>query len=828
MSNLFSNRRFIQAGLALLVSTSLFNSAPHITQVASARESLPSIVHNAAVALPTPFIANAGQTDSVVHFEVKNRAGQLFFTPDGVMLSVPINTTNAMQQIEPALPDDLLGFVRPDHLPLERSHSPQSTGTVAVQVSFNGANPNVALNGADQLPGTANFFTGSDSAKWRTNVPTYAGMVYHDLYPGIDLSYTGHIGLLKGTYTIIPKADSSLIRWHYGGAHSVTLNPTNGELQISTPSQVALTEQKPVAWQSGADGLQILIPVTYALDADNTVHFTIGDYDHTRPLVIDPGLVYSTYLGNDAIGYKIALDDVGNIYLSGHNFNNASFPTTPGIFQAAPGGHEDVFISKLNASGSALIYSTFLGGSKFDLVSGIAVDNDGNAYLTGDTDGGFPITAGAYQSTLTGSAAAFVTKLNTTGSALVYSTYLGGVNSSGGHAIALDNGRNAYIVGNTGDGFPTTADALHDTFAGGSADAFVSKLDATGSTLVYSTYLGGSSTDYSNGITVDRYNNVYVTGGTDSIDFPTTTDALQPNFQYSFNAFITEINLHPTPINVDTIGVYRQSNNTFYLRNVNTTGYADLIVQYAIPYQSNGYPIVGDWTGSGIDTIGLYSQTNGVFALRNTNTSGAADETFVLGDSGDQPISGRWTTSTGHDGVGVLRPSNGLIYLKNDLTTGYADYTMVLGIPGDVGVAGDWNGDGIDSPGVFRPTLATFFLTDQVTNGSVFGDYGVTLCYSDDQPIVGDWHGQGHDGVGVFRPTSGLIYLKNALTTGYADIQIVYGIPNDIPVAGHWGISSAPAPRNSVIVPNTAFPPATTATSTRPPVRLTQPSSYDG
>jgi len=274
----------------------------------------------------------------------------------------------------------------------------------------------------------------------------------------------------------------------------------------------------------------------------------------------------------------------------------------------------------------------------------------------------------------------------------------------------------------------------------------------------------------------------------------------------------------------DTIGVFRPNTATFYLRGSNTQGFANLTVHYG---STNSYPVVGDWTGAGVTTIGVFDPTNGQFQLRNSNTSGVADETFVLGIAGDQPFAGHWRAGAAHDGVGVFRPSNGLIYLKNELNSGFADYTMVLGIPGDIGVAGDWDGNGINSPGVFRPNIVTFYLSDQVVNGSVFGDHTVTLGYAGDMPFVGDWSGQGHAGVGVFRPTNGLIYLKNDLSTGFADVNIVYGIPNDIPVAGHWGISG-PAPHNSLIVPNTPLPVTATVTPTHPSIRLTQPNSYDG
>ena len=275
----------------------------------------------------------------------------------------------------------------------------------------------------------------------------------------------------------------------------------------------------------------------------------------------------------------------------------------------------------------------------------------------------------------------------------------------------------------------------------------------------------------------------------------------------------------------DTIGVFRPSTASFYLRSSNTQGYADLTVQYGT---WASYPVVGDWTGGGVTTIGVFDRTSGLFQLRNSNTAGAPDETFTLGYPDDLPFAGRWQANATHDGVGVFRPSNGLIYIKNELSTGFADYAMVLGVPGDVGLAGDWDGDGVSSPGIYRPLSQNFYLSNQVINGPVYGDYQLQLGIAGDVPFAGDWIAQGHAGVGVFRPTNGQLYLKNALITGFADVQIVYGVPNDIPVAGHWGIANFPAPPiNSLIVPNTALPAGATATPTHPSIHLTQPNNYD-
>ena len=237
----------------------------------------------------------------------------------------------------------------------------------------------------------------------------------------------------------------------------------------------------------------------------------------------------------------------------------------------------------------------------------------------------------------------------------------------------------------------------------------------------------------------------------------------------------------------DTVGVFRPSIQYFLLRNSNTSGPADIYAQYGT---STDLPIVGDWNGDGIDTIGFYRSSTGEFVLRDSNTSGPSDHYLVLGSPGDKPIAGDWDANS-TDGVGVYRSSNGLIYLRNTLTSGFADFTMVLGIPGDVGIAGDWNGDGKDSPGVYRPNQIKFFLTNQVCTCGVVADYSVTLGVVGDVPFVGDWNGDGTTGIGVFRPTNGLTYLRNDPTTsGVADIQMVYGVANDKPVAGHWIVNT--------------------------------------
>jgi hypothetical protein len=246
----------------------------------------------------------------------------------------------------------------------------------------------------------------------------------------------------------------------------------------------------------------------------------------------------------------------------------------------------------------------------------------------------------------------------------------------------------------------------------------------------------------------------------------------------------------PWPKN-DTVGIYRPSAKTFYLRNSNSTGPADISVY--MPYALAGdIPVVGDWEGDGVDTVGLYRPSKARFLLQDANMQESApDYVFTLGIAGDTPIVGDWN-GAGSDGAGIFRPSNGILYLKNSLSTGVADYNLVLGKPGDVGISGDWNGDGQDSPGVYRPSNQRFYVTNKVTDGVVFSDASAILGISGDVPFTGDWVAQGSSGIGVFRPTNGVTYEKNAIITGPADNNFVYGIAGDVPVAGQWVAPSVP------------------------------------
>ena len=225
-----------------------------------------------------------------------------------------------------------------------------------------------------------------------------------------------------------------------------------------------------------------------------------------------------------------------------------------------------------------------------------------------------------------------------------------------------------------------------------------------------------------------------------------------------------------------TAGVFRPSNGIVYLRNQNTSGFADILIVYG---NAGDQAISGDWNGDGIDTMGIYR--NGVFYLRNSNTTGPADLFFPFGAPGDQPIAGDWN-GDGIVTIGVYRPSQGVFFLRNSNTTGPPDMTFVLGNPGDVGIAGDWDGDGITTTGVFRPSNGIVYLKN--TNTSGFADIGLVYGNAGDLPLAGDWNADGIDTIGIYR--NGLFYLRNSNTQGVADLVFALGNPGDVPVAGDW------------------------------------------
>ncbi len=432
-----------------------------------------------------------------------------------------------------------------------------TSAALTLEVSEGQAPSNIVAEQA--LPGKANYFQGQDPSKWVRAIPTYTRVRMCNVYPGVDLVYYGNHRQLEYDLVVHPGGDPSAIGLTVRGADSLTVTKA-GELTMKVGGS-EVHWHAPIAYQE-IGGQRRAVESHYEL-ADSTLRFAVGAYDRTRELVIDPALVYSTYLGGNGggdgdVGNAIAADAAGNAYVVGMAAS-ADFPTTASAYQPAPQGNDDAFVTKINAAGTALVYSTYLGGGGEDVANAIAIDSAGEAYVTGQTGSGlhgttaFPTTAGAYQrepnpATLNNNV--FVAKLSADGSDLIYSTYLSGTNDSSATGIAIDGSGNAYVLTNTGGGFPVTSDAYQKTagtdgcpyeqFADGQAQA-VTKLDASASALTYSTYVGHGC-DYGSGIAVNGAGEAYITGHTQDAKYPVTSGAAQGKFGGVVDGFVTRLN----------------------------------------------------------------------------------------------------------------------------------------------------------------------------------------------------------------------------------------------------------------------------------------------
>jgi hypothetical protein len=527
--------------------------------------------------LPLAFEANQGQSDQQVRFLARGSGYILFLTEDSAVLALQprqksdlhdddkAQTAKANAEFQPSqFSSKLLNSPASLQSPSSTSPMPATddgtrTRKTVLSMGLVGANPNARVNGLEDLPGKSNYFIGNNPKKWRTNVSNYAQVKYQNIYPGVDLIYYGKQGQLEYDFVVQPGTDPSRILLDIstettaarGYSRTAALHiANNGDLVIAAEGGEVIL-QKPVVFQLTANYQpqttdKRVIDGKYVLVGAHQVGFQVAAYDRSKALVIDPTLVYSSFLGgnNWDKADAIAVDASGNAYVTGKTVST-DFPVTKGAFQTHIGGKAaDAFVAKLNSSGSALIYSTYLGGSDNDEAYGIAVDSSGTAYLTGWTAStNFPTTAGALQTTFGGGYLdAFVSKLNSTGSALIYSTYLGGSSYDEGHGIAIDSLGNAYITGfSYSANFPIITGAFQSVLHGYN-DAFVSKLNPTGSALIYSTYLGGSSYDEANGIAVDTSGNAYVTGFTYSANFPASQHTFQTTWSGGFDAFVSKLN----------------------------------------------------------------------------------------------------------------------------------------------------------------------------------------------------------------------------------------------------------------------------------------------
>lgn len=489
-------------------------------------------------AIPAVLFENHGQADPAVRFILRNKSLQAYFRPDEITFN---------------------GVVR---------------------LRFGQAGTLRPLEPAD---GHLSFLLGQDSSKWLTNLPLYSGVEYSEIYPGIDMRWKIGSGVVKSEFAIAPGVDCKTLRLRYSGMKSMRIHPS-GSLELQTQNG-SIHEQKPEAYTVGRQGERHNVPASFRIDRRGEVVFDVAPYDRSRVLVIDPVLSFSTFFGGSEhdSATSIVADGSGNAYIAGWTESD-SFPVTGGLpqggdidgfvakftpsntlawctyiggwgddavngiavdasgnavlagytsssnfpvlfpIQATLNGTRNAFVAKLTATGTAFIFSTFLGGSVSDTATGVALDSSENIYTAGNTTSpDFPLL-NAYQAANTGQQNGFVTKIAASGENLLYSTFLGGSNVNTIAGIAVDTLGSAYVAGNTlSIDFPVAS--AYMSFIPGEQSGFVTKLSPSGGALVYSTFLGGSGgglalPEIINGIAVNTSGAAYVAGVTSSVDFP--------------------------------------------------------------------------------------------------------------------------------------------------------------------------------------------------------------------------------------------------------------------------------------------------------------------
>lgn len=741
-----------------------------------------------------------------------------------------------------------------------------------IAVRFLGARPEVQLTGASAVAGRANFLVGRDASAWRTGVALYTAVQYHDLWPGIDLVYRMERGRLKSEFRVAPGASPAQIRWSYNADAQVAIEGDGGLRIISGGAR--LGEAAPEIFQ-GAHRIEGKFVET----GFGEYGFSVGPYDAARPLLIDPVLQYSSFLGGSApsSATAIAHDITGDIVVTGWTAS-LDLPGAPTAIGS--GGSVDAFVAKVNGFGSGLIFCTYIGGSGDDRATGVAVDSNGNILVTGATTSrNFPLTA-AFQSVSGGGRDAFVIKLDATGKNVAYATYLGGSDADGASSVAVDAAGNAYVTGDTRSlNFPVL-NALRAQNAGGQ-DAFLTKLSPSGQ-VVFSTYLGGSGDDRGASVAVDSSGQAHVTGSTYSRNFPTVS-AWQPASGGNQDAFLTKFNAAGSALVYSTYfggsnGVTGQ-NELANAVALDTSGNAYIAGQTSstnFPVSTNAFQTVSD---GGIDAFVAKFGTSGAMLYSTLLSGNSVDVATALavGPAGNAFVAG-YTASRDFPSLRPIQATNNGIYnafltqldptgqslrfstffggsnadqatavsidslgavlmagatsssdfpVKQALqpwlsgsmngfvakipmgwkmgcfTGGYwvFDYqrdfgwdgqsgtlgSSWFGTDGDIPVMGDWTGTGQVRIGVFR--AGTWYL-DITGNGNYdSGSRSFVFGQPGDKPVVGDWNGTGVISAGLFRNGLWILDLSGHLQgspTGQADLQFNYGSSTSIPVVGDW------------------------------------------
>jgi gliding motility-associated-like protein len=561
------------------------------------------------ISLPLYFVKNNGQCPVDIKYKLHAAGMNLLFFDSCVTYQFYHNYNSQKDEI---------------------SNSKGSKSVNNISVSFVNPSKKVVLIGDELLEGKINCFNGTDATNWQTNVPTSQNLVYKGLYDNIDIKYYSLKGKIKYDIIVHPQGDLDKVVFQYQGVEKI-MKDRNGKLILNT-KKGNFTEDIPEAYQI-VDHKKRLVKIDYQINDNNWVSFKIrSKYDPSCELVVDPSLIYSTYIGgtNDDQMYlgDMVKDNQGCIYTCGQTMSS-NFPVTPGSYDVSQNGDYDCFVLKLNKTGTALVYATYIGGSDIDQPNSIDIDKTTNEiFVAGTTaSSNFPVTAGAYQTTYGGGTYdVFVLKINSAGNSLVYSTFVGGGQNDQCGSLKIDNSGNAYAVGQTAGQFPVTAGSYQTLYGGGGWDEYAFKLNPSGSALIFSTYVGGTGDDRGCGVAIDQNLNVYVYGMTTS-GFPTSAGAYQTIYGGGTNdACVSKLN--PT--------------GSTLIYSTYLGGPGDDYMRGAIEVDNNGQAYITGLCQTGFPTTaGAYDVTyNGgnydVFVAKlNSSGSGLVFSTFLGGSGTD-------------------------------------------------------------------------------------------------------------------------------------------------------------------------------------------------
>lgn len=940
----------VLAGCSLLLRNSTRTRTALISRTQSENqisiEARRSIAENFGK-IPMHFERNQGQTDSSVNFISRSGNHALLLKQNEAQLLLPNRTTSPASKLQTSQPDIL-------------------------KMSLANANENPKVEGLNELEGRANYFIGDNPATWQRDVQTFEKVKYSSVYDGVDLIYYGNQRQLEYDFVVAPNANPDAIAMKFDNARDIKIDK-NGDLIINVNKQL-VRQHAPIVYQE-IDGTRKLIQSKYVVsdsrsDAGQEVNFRIVDYDHSKPLVIDPAIIFSTYLGGSGGddlftiegGFGIAVDSSGNVYIggvtpsgdfptqnpyqagsagnydafltklnptgtalifstyfggsdedrifslalgtsnqvivSGYTFstnfptmtpfqannrgsydgfiarftssgslnystyiggasgeicsfvkpeganviafagsttsgdfpvanalqpslagqsdffvgklniatntllfstyyggsandsmnlssgaldpagnvyvagvsNSFDYPVTPNAFQLENGGSDDVVVTKINSTGTSVIYSTFVGGNLVDSADALAVDSDGNAYATGFTrSANFPLKNAAQPHL--NDPDAFVTKINPTGTDLVFSTYLGGQNLERGSGITTDAGGNCYVTGrsNSGD-FPAKRSLRPPR---GLDDAFVCRYNRDGA-LLFSTLLGGAANDYGFGIVADNSFNTYVTGRA-TRNFFITPGAFQSTIGGQADAFVTKINTSVRKVKSDfdgdgksDVALFRGSQQVWYMLQ------SSLGFRYEVFGINSDDLVPGDYDGDGKTDVAVYRKPDGIWYILNSRTNTL--RTQFWGTAADKPVQGDYDGDDKTD-IAVYR-STGVWYII--LSSNNNLRTNILGFSGDAPVPADYDGDGVTDVAVFTPSNGIWTI-----NGSFAGIIGKQFGAPTDKPVPADYDGDGYDDIAVYRASAGTWYLlRSGSSNAFSSIQ--WGTSEDIPSPGDY------------------------------------------